>query len=40
MVGAWDVYSQVDDVIYVDAVRPSWVDGNDDNQLQTLHEGD
>ena len=40
VVGAWDVYSQVDDVIYVDAVRPSWVDGNDDNQLQTLHEGD
>jgi hypothetical protein len=40
VVGAWDVDSQVDDVIYVDVVRTSWVDGDVDNQLQALPKGD
>ena len=35
MVGAWDVDSQVDDVIYVDVMRPLWVDGD-----VTMPEGD
>ena len=39
-VGAGDVDSQVDDVINVDVVHPSWVDGDVNNQLQTLPEGD
>ncbi len=33
VVGAGEVNSQVDDVIYVDVVHPSWVDGDVNNQL-------
>ena len=33
VVGAGDVNIQVDDVIYVDVVHPSWVDGDVNNQL-------
>ncbi len=40
VVGAWDVDSQVDDVIYVDVARTLWVDGDVDNQLQALPKGD
>ena len=39
VVGAGDVDSQADAVINVDVVRPLWVDGDVDNQLQILPEG-
>ena len=40
VVGAGDVDSQVDDIIDVDVVRSSWVDGDVNNQLQSLPKGD
>ena len=40
VVGVGDVDSQVDDVIYVDVLCPSWVDGDVNNQIQTFPEGD
>ncbi len=40
VVGAGDADSQADDVINVDVVHPLGVDGDVNNQLETLHKGD
>ncbi len=40
VVGAGDVNSQVDDVINVDGMRPSGIDGDVNNQLRALPKGD
>ena len=40
VVSAGDVDSQADDAINVDVVRPSGVNGDVNNQLQTLPRGD